>query len=145
MRCTILFVASMMMCAFASGQVQTLADAKANNAVQLSAGDLKQLLPGSKVLSHAPTGSTRQWENNASGNFVASTDGRSNIGSSNRTIPTTGMGTWKIDDKGMYCVAIKWNMVSEDWCRYIFKAGDKYYTFASLQDTAKSWEIELSK
>jgi hypothetical protein len=145
MRYTILFIASVMMCTLASAQVQTLADAKANNAVQLSGDELKQFLPGTKVVSHAPTGSTRRWENNASGNFVASTDGRSNIVSSNRTLPSTGTGSWKIDDKGMYCVAINWGMVSENWCRYIFKAGDKYYTFATLQDTGKSWEIELSK
>jgi len=34
-----------------------------------------------------------------------------------------------------YCVTIKWNRTTEDWCRYVFKAGDKYYAFDTLEDT----------
>ena len=58
----------------------------------------------------------------------------------------SGSGTWKIDDKGTYCVQIKWRpMGSEDWCRYIFKSGDKYYAFDTLEDTAQASEFGFSK
>ena len=36
-------------------------------------------------------------------------------------------------------------MAAEEWCRYIFKAGDKYYAFGRLEDTAQSTEFEFSK
>ena len=32
-----------------------------------------------------------------------------------------------------------------DWCRYIFKAGDKYYGFGKLDDSAPASEFEFSK
>lgn len=32
-------------------------------------------------------------------------------------------------------MTIKWNRTTEDWCRYVFKAGDKYYAFDTLEDT----------
>jgi len=146
MRGVILFSA-LMFCTFAAGQALTLADVKGKDAVQLNADDLKQLLPGAKVVTKTPTGSTRNWENGPDGNFVASTDGRGSSYTSNRGLPFNGHGTWRIDDKGAYCVSIKWgNMaVAEDWCRYIFKAGDKYYTFAALDDTARAWQFEISK
>jgi hypothetical protein len=147
MRGVILFPALMIFCTFAAGQALTLADAKSKNAVQLSADDLKQLLPGAKVTTKTPTGSTRNWENTPDGHFVASTDGRGSAYSNNRTLPTTGSGEWRIDDKGAYCVTIQWGTmkVSEDWCRYIFKADAKYFTFATLDDTARAWEFEISK
>ena len=143
MRSAILFSALMIVCTLAAGQALTLADVKSKDAVQLSADDLKQLLPGAKVVSKTPTGSTRNWENSASGNFVASTDGRGSAFSSNRTMPSTGTGAWKIDDKGAYCVSIQWGSVSEEWCRFIFKAGDNYYTFATLNDAARAWQFEI--
>jgi hypothetical protein len=36
-------------------------------------------------------------------------------------------------------------MVPENWCCYIFKVGDEYYIFAALEETARSWEFEISK
>jgi hypothetical protein len=57
----------------------------------------------------------------------------------------SGSGTWTVDAKGSYCVHIQWPMQTEEWCRYIFKAGDKYYTFLTLDDSARAWEFEISK
>lgn len=128
--------------AVANAQVVTLAEAKTKNAVQLSADDLKQLMPGAKVVSRTSAGNTRNWENNANGTLVAASDGR---GVSSRTYPTTAAGSWRLADNGTYCVKIQWGMSTEDWCRYILKVGDKYYTFATLEDTARAWEFELSK
>ena len=137
-------VVSLLVCSVAAAQVLPLADVKAKGGVQLSADDLKQLMPGTTLMSVTPAGSTRRWVNKADGTLVGSTDGRGYSGG--RTQPGSGDGTWRLSDNGAYCVTIKWGvMVPENWCRYIFKAGDKYYTFAALEDTARSWEVEISK
>jgi hypothetical protein len=141
MRRTILFVVALTGCSFAWGQALTLVDVKAKSAVQLSADDAKQLLSGATVVNQIPSGSTRRWQNSASGDLAASSDGRGNA----PPRVFSGSGTWKIDDKGAYCVHIKWPMQVEEWCRYVFKAGDKYYTFLTLDDSAKAWEFEISK
>jgi len=135
-------VVSLGICSLAAAQPVTLADAKAKNAVQLSADELKQLMPGAKVVSHTNAGSARTWENNANGALLASSDNRGGTG---RARPVAGNGTWRVEDKGTYCVTLQWNMANEEWCRYIFKAGDKYYAFGRLEDTAQSTEFEFSK
>jgi hypothetical protein len=144
MRRTILFAASMMVCSFASSQVLTLAEVKAKNATQLTADDLKQQLTGAKVVSQDIAGSTRRWENDPSGDFSASTDGRGGA-AGGKPNPGTGSGTWKVDANGTYCAHIKWNRRSEDSCQYIFKAGDKYYGFETLDDKALANQFEFSK
>jgi len=141
MRYMMLFAALLMVCSVASGQVLTLTDVKAKSAVQLSADDLKQLLPGATVQNQTQSGATVRWKNSLSGDFVASNDGRGH----SPPAMFTGSGTWKIDDKGAYCVQIRWPWSRDDWCRYVFKAGDKYYAFDTLEDTAQSWEFEISK
>jgi hypothetical protein len=128
----------------AAAQVPPLSDIRANGGVQLSADDLKQLMPGVSLASVTPAGSTRKWLNRADGTIAGSTDGRGYSGG--RTLPSPGEGRWRVADNGTFCVSIKWGaMVPEEWCRYVFKAGDKYYTFASLDDTARSWEFQISK
>jgi hypothetical protein len=127
--------------ALANAQVLTLGEVKDKKAVQLNTADLKQLMPNAKVVSRTIAGSNRTW-NNGSGTFIASSDGR---GSNN--VPRTGQGTWRIDDKqGTYCVTIKWPRVHEDWCRYIFKVGDKFYGFDDIDnDNEQSAALEFSK
>ncbi len=141
MRRIVAFGALMVVWTLASGQAMTLGDVKAKNAVQLSAADLKTLLPGAKVVNQVPTGSTRSFSNAAGGDLVASSDGRGN----NPPRVISGNGTWKIDDNGTYCVQIRWPTQTEAWCRYVFKAADKYYTFLTLDDTARAWEFQISK
>jgi hypothetical protein len=127
----------------AGAQVVTLADVKAQKAVQLNADDLKQLMPGAKVVSHTNAGSTRRWENGTDGTFVASSDSKGTSGG--RARPSSGNGTWHIADNSTYCVDITWNRTTETWCRYIFKAGDKYYGFGKLDDSAPASEFEFAK
>jgi hypothetical protein len=57
-------------CSLAGAQVTTLADVKAKNGVQLSAEELKQLMPGAKVVSRTQAGSTRRWENDPDGTLL---------------------------------------------------------------------------
>ncbi|MDO9064848.1 MAG: hypothetical protein Q7U25_06530, partial [Sulfuricella sp.] len=44
-----------------------LNDLKAQNGVQLSADELKQLMPNAKVVSYQKEGSTRRWTNEPDG------------------------------------------------------------------------------
>lgn len=121
-----------------------LSDLKAQNGVQLSADELKQLMPGVKVVSYTAAGSTRRWKNEPSGKFVASSDVRGDVHKS--VVSTTAQGTWHVGDNGTYCVTLEWPRKSESWCRYIFKVGDKYYGVKSLADgTSKAFEFEFSK
>ena len=140
-RVTMLFLFGLCAAA-ANAQVMTLADVKGKGAVQLSADDLKQLMPGAKVVSRTDAGSTRRWENKADGSFVASSD---SSGQSGRARPSSGNGTWRVADDGKFCVEIQWNVTPEKWCRHIFKAGDKYYGVGRLEDSAPAHELEFSK
>ena len=131
-------------CVVAAGQALPLADVKANGGVQLTADELKQLLPGTKVVNMNAAGSTRRWTNSPDGTVVASTDGHG--ASSGRNMPAAGQGTWHLADNGTYCVNIKWGvMVTEDWCSYMFKAGDKYYATRRLDDNAPAGKFDISK
>lgn len=118
-----------------------LRDLKSQNAAQLSKDELQQTIAGAKVTSVTTTGSTRYWVNNPDGKFIASTDNRGGAG-----YRTTGQGTWHIADNATYCVQIEWSRRSEQWCRYLFKAGDKYYGVSSLADDATvAHELAFSK
>ncbi|HEV8551807.1 MAG TPA: DUF995 domain-containing protein [Casimicrobiaceae bacterium] len=139
----IVAIVSLGFCSVAAAQLLTLADVKAKNGVQLSAEELKQLMPGAKVISRTQAGSTRSWTNGADGTFVASFDGRGFAGG--KTIVSTGAGTWRVADNGRLCMAIKWNVTPEDWCRVMFKVGDKYYGVGRLDDNAPASEFEFSK
>jgi hypothetical protein len=60
------------LCTVAAAQITTYADVKAKNGVQLSTAELKQLMPGAKVISRTQAGSTRTWENKPDGTLNAS-------------------------------------------------------------------------
>jgi hypothetical protein len=120
-----------------------LSDLKAQGGVQLSADELKELMPNAKVVSYYEE-STRRWKNDPDGKFVASGDSRRHMGS--RGMHQTAQGTWHVGDNGTYCVTLEWPRRSESWCRYIFKVGDKYYGVKSIADsTSKAFEFEFSK
>jgi hypothetical protein len=122
-----------------------LSDLKAQNGIQLSADELKQLLPGAKVVNHTEAGNTRRWTNEPDGKLVASNDGGAKVRWT-RHSSSSGDGTWRIGDNGTYCVTLEWKKSSEDWCRYLFKVGAKYYGVGSAANsTAKAHEFEFSK
>jgi hypothetical protein len=50
-----------------------------------------------------------------------------------------------VADNGRLCLSIKWNVTPEDWCRVMFKVGDKYYGVGRLDDNAPASEFEISK
>ena len=121
-----------------------LNDLKAQNGVQLSAEELRQLMPNAKVVSYTKEGSTRRWTNEPDGKFVASSDVRRDISKLGRS--STAQGTWHVGDNGTYCVTLEWPKRSENWCRYIFKVGGKYYGVKSVADGAEiAHEFEFTK
>lgn len=143
MRRLIAMLVWLAICPLAAAQGLTLAEVKAKGGVQLSPDELKQLMPQAEVVNSLSTGATRRWTNKAEGTFVASSDGRSfNAG---RTLPVSGQGSWHLADNGTYCVNIKWTLMTEDWCIYMFKAGDKYYGVRRLDDKAPAGEFQISK
>lgn len=120
-----------------------LNDLKARG-VQLSADELRQLMPNAKVVHYSKKGSTRHWTNEPSGKFVASTDVRYDPNRSGKS--GTGTGTWHVGDNATYCVMLEWKMRSENWCMYIFKVDGKYYGVRSIENGGeKAVEFEFSK
>ena len=136
----LLFLASL-----CEGQAMTLADAKARNATQLSVIDLKQLMPGAKVVRHTEEGSREVWENKFNGTLVASTDASDSASFGRDVVASSAYGRWGVGEEGRYCVSIEWSSAAENWCRYIFKLGDKYYGFMTLEKNASGSEFEFSK
>jgi len=121
----------------------TLNDIKTQNGVQLSADELKQLMPNAKVVSYS-AGSTRHWRNEPDGKFIASSDVRRDPNRPGKT--TNAQGTWHVGDNGTYCVTLEWPRRSENWCRFIFKVGEKYYGVKTVADgTVTAYEFEFSK
>jgi hypothetical protein len=86
----------------------------------LSKADASQLLQGATVEFTSTRGNQLRWKNEADGTMLASSQ-RSNGKS------TTRQGSWKIDEKGRFCVSIDWPSNLEEWCRSIVKDGDLYY------------------
>lgn len=121
----------------------SLSELRERGATQLSREELQTLLPGSKLIHVSAAGYTRRWENAIDGRFVATGEG-TRIFASARFV--SGRGQWHIGDGGTYCVSIDWPGQVEQWCRYVFKSGDKYYGIASLdKEEAKATEFVLTK
>ena len=126
----------------AQADALVLNDVKAQDGIQVSVDELKQLMPSAKVVNRTEGGSTRLWTNEPDGKFVASSDNKTKPGAK----PSTAQGTWHIGDNGTYCVTLEWRTASENWCRYLFKVGAKYYGVSSVASgTTKAHEFEFSK
>ncbi|MCM8594996.1 hypothetical protein [Accumulibacter sp.] len=118
-----------------------LGDVKAQGGQQLSLDELRALLPGAKVFSFTRAGSTRSWSNDPDGAFVASSDSRGKM-----QRPSRGHGTWHIGDNATYCVTIEWSSTTEQWCRYLFRLGDRYYGTKSAVDlSSEAHALEISR
>lgn len=117
-----------------------LADLESQGGKPLGKEELRELLPGAKVRSVDKI-AIRHWENNPEGKFIASAaSGPTN------SYRTKGNGEWHLAEDGAYCVHIEWASVKEEWCRYVFKLGDKYYLFRSPTNKAGyAWEIEFGR
>lgn len=126
----------------AAQEAAMLRDLDAQGRVTLSKEELTQLLPGAKMSRFTARGNTNAWKNDSDGTFVISSDNRDRAGSN-----STALGKWHISEDGRYCVLIEWRMnPTEEWCRYVVKAGDSYYATRSDKNaTEKVYKLSISK
>ena len=123
-------------------QVVVLRDLDAQGRVTLSKEELSQLLPNAKMSRFTAKGNTQFWKNDSDGSFIISSDNRDRQGRN-----STAQGKWHISEDGRYCVLIEWKVVpTEEWCRYIVKAGADYYaTKSEMTGTEKVYKLVISK
>jgi hypothetical protein len=123
-------------------EAAVLRDLDAQGRVTLSRDELNQLLPGARMSRLTAKGNTQIWKNDASGSFVISSDNRDRGGRN-----STAQGKWHISEDGRYCVLIEWNVnPTEEWCRYIVKAGADYYAVKTDKTaTEKVYKFVISK
>ncbi|GAB3625312.1 hypothetical protein PTE30175_01533 [Pandoraea terrae] len=131
----------------AQAEPMRLSDVRAANGQQLTVEELRQMMPGAKVMSISYNGSTRRWTNDTDGKLNASSDNKGNTGSGGRmNTVAQGVGTWSVNDNGSFCVNIEWRSLTENWCRFMFKVGDKYYGVTSVANNAAvAMEFSFSK
>lgn len=129
--------------ACAVAQELTVGDLK--DPQKITGDELRQALTGAKVTSKTRHGSTRNWYNNADGNFIASSDSRGYKGRAT-AYPTTGSGSWQISPLDQYCVTINWRVEDEKWCVFILRAEGKIYGAARPNDpSSRAVDFGLQK
>ena len=134
--------------AFTSGtpahaqEAAVLRDLDAQGRSTLSKEELTLLLPGAKMSRLTAGGNTQLWKNDTDGSFVISSDNRDRAGAN-----STAQGKWHISEDGRYCVLIEWRRnPTEEWCRYVLKAGADYYSARSDKNaTEKLYKLTISK
>jgi hypothetical protein len=120
-----------------------LGDILAKGAKQLSAEEVNALVPGAKVRNIGVGGAVRLWTNESEGKFIAQSDDPTKRMLGNKR--PQGPGTWRVEDR-KYCVSIEWPMKTEQWCRVLFRLGDKYYGVKSADDLeAVALEFEFRR
>ncbi len=114
-----------------------LRDLSAQNAVKLAAPEVKALASGASVQTPGALG-LRTWKNAPDGKLLASASGPG--------LPrgAQGKGTWHVANNGTYCVKVEWENQTEQWCRFIYRLGDKYYGVRSDTDgSARALEMKF--
>jgi len=123
----------------AMAQMVSLDTLKTKGAVKLSAQDLRGAAEGARVSYRAENRWTLQWKNEAGGKLSAS--GTPPAGSPPEERGRYAKGTWSIQDDGQYCVEIARPKAPEKWCRFIYKAGSKFYS--TVETDGKAYEIKF--
>lgn len=127
----------------ASGQeVTVLNQLDSQGRVTLTKEELGQLLPNAGMSRVTERGNKQHWKNDADGTFIVRSDNAGML-----VKGSDAYGKWHISDDGRYCVLIEWKRVNtEEWCRYIVKAGGAYYaTKSDKHGTEKVYKLEISK
>jgi hypothetical protein len=119
-----------------------LADLDAAGRTTLSKAELDELLPNAKMSRVTAAGNAHYWKNEPGGSFIISSDNRSTA-TSNSTAP----GKWHISEDGRYCLLVEWKTVAtEEWCRYIVKAGNDHYATRSVKTgTERVFKLSITK
>ena len=123
-------------------EIGVVRDLDAVGRVTLSKDELTQLIPDAKMSRTSAKGNTHYWKNDLDGSFIISSDNRD---SNSRS--STAPGKWHISEDGRYCVLIEWKKnPTEEWCRYLMKAGKDYYSTKSDKiGTEKVYKLEISR
>lgn len=137
------FSSFVLVATLASGQeIAVLRDLDPQGRVTLTKDELSQLLPNAKMTRVSAKGNTSVWKNDSNGSFVISSDNRDVQGQN-----STAQGKWHISEDGRYCVLIEWKRnPTEEWCRYIVRAGADYYaTRSDKTGTERVYKLGISK
>ena len=123
-------------------EISLVRDLDAMSRVTLTKDELGQLMPNAKMGRVTGKGSTQIWTNGSDGTFVISSDNRDVQG-----VNTTAQGKWHVSEDGRYCVLIEWKRnPTEEWCRYILKAGNDYYSARSDKTaTERVYKLSISR
>ncbi len=111
-----------------------LGDIKAQGATQLSGTELKKLMDGASITRKTANGSTQNWTHDPDGKMMVGSDRKGNVSLNFKT--TSFPGTWSANENGTYCVNIEYPSKTENWCHFVFKAGDQYYFVKSPNNNA---------
>lgn len=121
--------------------VGTVAELRQAGGSQVAAADMKGLLTGATFESTSGRGRKREFENSAGGTLYAiSADG---AGVFTRTAKVSG--DWNLRDDGAYCVKVPWRGEPEEWCRFLFRLGDAYFSAENTEATAKLRSVGIKK
>ena len=96
-----------------------------SKAEPLSAESAQSLVKGSRVEFRLVNGSVRRWTHEDDGTFIANSAVAGGIGG-------TARGTWRISEKGEYCLTFNWTYQGvESWCRFLYAVDDRHYAFGA--------------
>ena len=118
-----------------------LRDLEPLSPTQLTAAELKELLPSANMIRRIASGNTHIWTNEPDGTFIISSDNRSTTGRH-----SSAPGTWNVTEDGRYCIRIEWGKTTDDWCRFVLRTSDNYYLVKALKPgTEKVYPVRISK
>ena len=129
-------------------QAATQADLESLHPEKLSGEQLTALMPGAKISRVSGQGNAQYWTHREDGTMNVFNENRFGAqGSAMGGRTAYRPGTWRISEDGRYCVHIEWKHIEdEDWCRYVFKTDQGYYTSKAESDpAAKVFKLEIAR
>lgn len=113
-----------------------LKDVLAQEHVRLSGEDLREALPGKRMLKE-----NQDWfltmDLKARKLLVAEGKRKNGRGQ------MEGSGQWYVTKKGKFCVDLRTRGVDEHWCRHVFRAGGTYYAVKDLRPNRVAYRFSL--
>ena len=113
-----------------------LRDLMAQQHQRLSGDQLKQLLPGRRILKE-----NQEWfltldlrDRNLLEASGKRKDGRAEM---------QGAGKWYVTKKGKLCLELNSRGVDENWCRHVFRAGQGYYVVKDLRPERLAYRFSI--
>jgi len=113
-----------------------LKDVLAQEHVRLSGEDLRQALPGRRMLKE-----NQDWflTMDLKDRKLLVAEGKRKNGRGQME----GSGQWYVTKKGKLCVDLRTRGVDEHWCRHVFRAGGTYYAVKDLRPTRLAYRFSL--